>query len=117
GVVRMLKYPRIGFLDHPLAEVHPDQVLLEDVVIEHVLGGFTEVDDPLADRRRVNPVGHVLVVDGAGGVVVATDSADPAGNEMRVARILALHEDAVAAEDRGGAVTLSDLLLLEVKIG
>jgi hypothetical protein len=32
-------------------------------------------------------------------------------------RGLALHEDAVAAEDRRGAVTLDDLLLLEVDLG
>ena len=44
-------------------------------------------------------------------MVVAADPADPAGDEMGVARILALHEDAVAAEDRRGAVTLGDLLL------
>ena len=48
GVVRPLEHAGVGLLDHPLAEVHADQVLLEDVVVEHVLGGLAEVDDPLA---------------------------------------------------------------------
>ena len=117
GVVGPLEHARVGLLDHPLAVVHPDQVLLEDVVVEHVLGGLAEVDDPLAERRRVHAVGHVLVVDRAGRVVVAADPADPAGDEVRVARILALHEDAVAAEDRRRAVALGDGLLLEVDLG
>ena len=36
----------VGLLDHLLAEVDADQVVLEDVVVEHVLGGFAQVDDP-----------------------------------------------------------------------
>ena len=43
----------IGLAHHLLAEVDADQVLLEDVVVEHVLGGFAEVDDPLAEVRRL----------------------------------------------------------------
>ena len=117
GPVGLLQHARIGLGDHPLAVVHPDQVLLEDVVVEHVLGGLAEVDDPLAQVRRLHPVGHVLRVAGAGRVVVAADPADPAGDEVRVARVLALHEDRVAAEDRGGAVALGDDLLLEVDLG
>ena len=117
GVVGLLEHPRVGLLDHPLAVVHPDQVLLEDVVVEHVLRGLAEVDDPLAEVRRRDAVGHVLVVDRAGRVVVAADAADPAGDEVRVARVLALHEQAVAAEDRRGAVALANLLLLEVDRG
>src|SRR6185437_6762629 len=93
-----------------------DQVLLEDVVIEHVLGRFAEIDNPLAKMRRPDPVGHVLVVNRAGGVVVAADPADTTGNEMRVARVLAFHEDAVATEDRRGAVAFDDTLLLEVDL-
>src|SRR3954451_2197858 len=73
--------------------------------------------DPLAEVRRLDPVGHVLRVTRAGGVVVATDAADPAGDEVRVARILALHEDRVAAEDRRRAVALDDLAVLEVDLG
>ena len=117
GVVGLLQHARVGLGHHPLAEVHPDQVLLEDVVVEHVLRGLAQVDDPLAQVRRPDAVGHVLVVDRAGGVVVAADPADPAGNEVRVARVLALHEDAVAAEDRRGAVALRDPLGLEVDLG
>ena len=99
----------IGLLDHLLAEVDADQVVLEDVVVEHVLGRFAEVDDPLGQRRRPDAERHVLRVGGAGGVVVAADAADAAGDEVGVARVLALHEDAVAAEDRRGAVALGDL--------
>jgi hypothetical protein len=98
----------IGLLDHLLAEIDADQVVLEDVVIEHVLGGFAEVDDPLGHRRRLDAERHVLRIGGAGGVVVAADAADAAGDEVGVARILALHEDAVAAKDRRGAVALGD---------
>ena len=116
GAVGQLEDARVGLGDHLLAVVDPDQVLLEDVVVEHVLGGLAEVDDPLAEVRRAHPVGHVLVVDRAGGVVVAADPADPAGDEVRVARVLALHEDRVAAEDRRGAVALGDLLLPEVDL-
>ena len=103
GAVRLLQYAGVGLGDHLLAVVHADQVLLEDVVVEHVLGGLAEVDDPLADVRRLHPVRHVLAVAGTGRMVVATDTADPAGDEVRVPRILALHEDRIAAEDRGGA--------------
>ena len=117
GVVGHLQHAGVGLGHHPLAEVHPDQVLLEDVVVEHVLRGLAQVDDPLAQVRRADPVGHVLVVDRAGRVVVTADPADPAGDEVRVPGVLALHEDAVAAEDRRGAVALRDPLGLEVDLG
>jgi hypothetical protein len=114
--LRLLEDGRIGLLHHLLAEVDPDQVVLEDVVVEHVLGGLAEVEDPLAQRRRLDPERHVLRVDGAGGVVVAADPADAAGDEVRVARVLAFHEDAVAAEDVGAAVALRHLAVLEVDL-
>ena len=114
GVVRLVEHTGVGLLDHPFAVVHPDQVLLEDVVVEHVLRGLAEVDDPLGEVGRSDAVGHVLVVDRAGRVVVTADSADAAGDEVRVARVLALHEQAVATEDRRGAVALAHLLGLEV---
>ena len=107
----------VGLLDHLLAEIDADQVVLVEVVVEHVLGGLAEVDDPLGDRRRLDAVGHVLGVDRAGRVIVAADAADPAGDEMRVARVLALHEDAVAAEDRRGGVALGDDPVGEVDLG
>jgi hypothetical protein len=47
-------------------------------------------------------------------MVVAADVADPAGDEVGVAWMLALHEDAVAAEDRRRAVVLANLFVLEV---
>ncbi len=106
GAVRLLEHAGVGLGDHLLAEVDPDQVLLEDVVVEHVLGGLAEVDDLLAERRRVDAVGHVLRVARAGGVVVAADAADATRDEVGVARVLALHEDAVATEDRRRAVAL-----------
>ena len=57
GVLRLGQHARIGLGDHLLAEVHADQVLLEDVVVEHVFRGFTEVDrathpGAAAARRR-----------------------------------------------------------------
>ena len=70
-----------------------------------------------AMRGRSHAEGHVLRVAGAGGVVVAADAADAAGDEVGVARVLALHEDAVAAEDRRGAVALGDLAVGEVDLG
>ena len=115
--LRLVPHAGIGLLDHLLAEVDADQVVLEDVVVEHVLGGFAEIDDPLGEGRRPDAEGHVLRIGRAGGVVVAADAADAAGDEMGVARIFALHEDAVAAEDRRGAVALGDLAVLEIDLG
>ncbi len=50
-------------------------------------------------------------------MVVATDPADSAGNEVGIARIFVLHEDAVASENRGGAVALDDFSVREVNLG
>ncbi len=116
-MLRLLPQAGVGFLHHLLAEIDADQVVLKDVVVEHVLGGFAEVDDPLGEGRRLDAEGHVLSVAGAGGVVVAADSADAAGDEVGVARIFALHEDAVSAKDGRGAVALGHLLVLEVDFG
>ena len=117
GVLRLGEHTRIGLGDHLLAVVHADQVLLEDVVIEHVLGGFAEVDQPLAEMRRTYTVCHVLGVDRARAVIVTADAADTAGDEVRVAWILALHEYGVAAEDRRRAVAFDDLAIVEVDLG
>ena len=116
GAVGLLEDAGVGLGDHLLAVVHPDQVLLEDVVVEHVLGRLAEVDDPLTQVRGPHAVGHLLRVAGAHGVVVAADPADAAGDEVGVAGVLALHEDAVAAEDRRGALALDDLALAEVDL-
>ena len=113
---RLLPDAGVGLAHHLLAVIDADQVLLEDVVIEHELGGLAEVDHPLAQVRRRHAVRHVLRVAGAGGVVVSADSADAARDEVRVAGILSLHEDAVSAEDRRCAVALGDDALLEVDL-
>ena len=114
---RFRPHPGIGFLHHLLAEVHADQVVLKDIVVEHVLGGFAEVDDPLGHGRRTNAERHVLRISRAGRVVVAADAADAAGDEVGVARILPLHENAVAAEDRRSAVALRHLAVGKIDLG
>src|SRR5579885_827136 len=48
GLIRQLKHARIGFLHHLLAVVNGDQVLLEDIMVEHVLRRFTQVEYPLS---------------------------------------------------------------------
>src|SRR5262249_3382656 len=53
----------------------------------------------------------------AGGVVVPADAADAAGDEVRIARVLALHEHRVAAEDRRGALALHHLVVVEIDLG
>jgi hypothetical protein len=112
-----LEHAWVRLPDHLLAEVHSDEVLLKDVVVEHVLGSFAEVDDPLAEMRRFDAVGHVLRIARARGVVVPADATDPTRDEVGVARVLALHEDGVAAEDRRRRVAFSDGSLLEVDLG
>src|SRR5271156_4239068 len=104
----------ICLLNHLLAEVDADQVVLKDVVVEHVLGSLAEIDNPFSDGRRFYSKRHVLRIGGASGMVVAADAADAAGNEVRIARILTLHENAVAAKDRRSTVTLSNLPLAEI---
>ncbi len=85
-------------------------------MIEHVLRGFSEVGDPLSHVRGPNPESHILGVNRAGRVIVATNAADPAGNEMRVARIFPLHEYAVAAKNGRGAVTLGNFPVIKVDL-
>ena len=84
GRVGAFEHAGVGLRDHPLAVVDADQVLLEDVVVEHVLGGLAEVDHPLAEVRRTHAVRHVLRVHRARRVVVTADAADPARDEVRV---------------------------------
>ncbi len=115
-VLRPRQHGRVGLPDHRLAEVHEHQVVLEDRVVEQVLGGLAEVDDPLGHLRGLDPVGHVLRVHRADGVVVPADPADAAGDEAGVARVLALHEHRVAAEQRRRAVALGDDLVGEVDL-
>ena len=88
GLYRLLPDAGVGLLHHLFAEVHADQVVLEDVVVEHVLGGFAQVDDPFGNRGRLHSERHVLRIGGAGGVIVTADAADAAGDEVSVAGIL-----------------------------
>ena len=48
----LARTPGIGLLHHLLAEIDADQVVLEDIVVEHVLGGFAEIDDPFGHVRE-----------------------------------------------------------------
>src|SRR5262249_39556112 len=73
-----------------------------------------EVDDPFGERWRLDAVRHVLRVHRAGRMIVAADAADATRDEVRVARILPLHEHAVAAEHRRRAVAFRDFTVLEV---
>jgi hypothetical protein len=65
---------------------------------------------------RANAEGHVLSIGRAGGVIIAADAANAAGDEVGVARIFALHEDAVAAKDGGGAVALGHAAIFEIDL-
>src|SRR6202008_3482398 len=95
---------------------HTDQVVLENIMVEHVLGSFAKVYDPLGDRRRADSERHVLRVRSAGGVVIAANPANAAGDEMGVARVLSLHENAIAAEDRRRAMTFGYLAVVEIDL-
>ena len=55
GVVRLLQHRGIGLGDHLFAVIDPDEILLEDVVVEHVLRSLAEVDDPLTDMSEASP--------------------------------------------------------------
>src|SRR4030095_10443086 len=107
----------VCFLDHLLTKVDADQVVLKDVVVEHVLCSFTEVDDPLSHCRRPYVERHVLCVGGAGRVIVSADAADSAGNEVSVTRILTLHENAVTAKDGRSRITFGNLAIGEINFG
>ena len=49
GLFSLLPDAGVSLLDHLLAEVDPDQVVLKNVVVEHVFGGFAEIDDPFSE--------------------------------------------------------------------
>ena len=89
----------ICFPHHLFAEINPDQIVLKNVVVEHVLGRFAEINDPLGNRRWLYPVCHILRIHGAGRVVVSANPADAACDKMGVSRIFIFHKDAVAPED------------------
>ena len=113
----LLEQARVGLLDHLLGVVHVRHAVVVDRVVEHEVGGLGEVERVVAERRRLHPVGHVLVQARARAVVVTADAADAAGDEVRVPRIDPLHEDVEAAEDHRRAVALEHLLVGEVDLG
>src|SRR5689334_7064606 len=98
-MLRFLPDARIGLTHHPFAEIDAHEIFLEDIVIEHIFRSFPKIDDPFTEVRRPYAVGHVLVVNRAGRMVVAADPANAAGYEMSVARILVFYEHAVAAKN------------------
>src|SRR5262249_721331 len=89
----------ICFPHHLLAEIHADQVVLKNVVVEHVFRSFAEVHDALGYWRWTNSKSHGLRVSRTGCVIVATDAADAARDEVGVTRILAFHENGITAKD------------------
>ncbi len=107
----------VRFLYHLLAEVHSHQIVLKYVVVEHILGGLAEIHDPFGDVGRPDSESHVLRIRRTRRMVIAANSANATGNEMRVARVLALHENAVAAENRRGAVAFGHAAVFKVDLG
>ncbi len=108
GRLGLVEHGRVGLADHLFAEVDPHQIVLIEVVVEHVLGRLSEVHAPLGDVRRLHAEGHVLRVHRARRVVVATNPTNAAGDEVRVAWIFPLHEHGVTAKDRRRALALDD---------
>src|SRR5436309_366300 len=86
GLICPLKHTRVRFFHHLLAEINADQVFLEDVVVEHILCCFTQIYNPLTKCWGLYSIGHILSIDRAGCVVVATYSADSACNEVGIPR-------------------------------
>ena len=113
----LLQERRVRLLHHLLAEVHVRHAVVEDRVVEHVVGRLREVEREIAERRRLDAVGHVLVEARAGAVVVTADAADATGDEVRVPWVDPLHEDVEPAEDHRGRVALVHLLVREVDLG
>jgi hypothetical protein len=100
GGLRLLPNARVCLLDHLLAEINPDEIVLEDIVVKHVFGRLAKINDPLGNGWWPDPERHVLGVRCTGRMVVAANATDATGDKMCVTRILALHENAVATEDR-----------------
>ena len=109
-ILALARTLRIRFFDHLLAEIDANQIVLEDIVVEHVFGGFAEIDDPFRDIRRPDSERHILRIGGARGMVIAADAADAAGDKVSVARVFPFHENAVPTKDGGRAMALGNLL-------
>src|SRR6266568_2672104 len=105
GLIGLFKHAGIGLLYHLLTIVNGNQILLEDVVIEHVLCRFAQVENPLAQGWRLDAISHILSIDRAGGMVITADTTDAAGDKVGIAWVFALHEEAIAAEERTGQKT------------
>ena len=116
SVLGRLEQRRVGLLDHLLAEVDVRHAVVEDRVVEHEVGRLGQVVGVVAELRRLDAVGHVLVQARAGAVIVTADATDAARDEVGVARVDALHEDVEAAEHHRGAVALEHLLVGEVDL-
>ena len=114
--LRLLPYTWVSFANHLFAKIHADEIVLKDAVVEHVLRRLAEIDNPFTQRRCFDPISHVLRVNRASRMVVAANTANTAGNKMRISRILVLHEDGIAAKDRGRAVTFRHSLLFEIDL-
>src|SRR5260370_23586791 len=79
---------RIGFAHHYFAEIDADQIVLENVVIEHVLRCLTQVNNPLRHCWRFYPVCHILGVNSAKDVSITTYPTNPASDAMAVPAVL-----------------------------
>ena len=49
-------------------------------------------------------------------MVISADAANATGDEVRVPRVFASHEDAVAAKDGRGAITFDDFAVVEINL-
>ena len=100
GPLGLREHAGIGLSNHPLTEIDADEIVLKEVVVEHVLGRFAEVDDPVSKRWWVDAECHVLRVASTRCMIVAADPTDAARDEVGVARVLAAHKYGIAAENR-----------------
>src|SRR6201987_3690921 len=78
GFLSFGEHAWIRLLHHLLAKVHAHQVVLENIVVEHVLSGFAKIYDPLGDCRRTDSESHVLGIRGTCGVVISANPANAA---------------------------------------
>ncbi len=62
-IIGLFEYGRIGLFHHLLTIVNADQILLEDIVVEHVFRCLTQINNPFSEGWRFDAVGHVLGID------------------------------------------------------
>src|SRR5689334_12413698 len=109
-----LKHTRIGFFYHLFAIVNSNQVLLKDVVIKHVLRSLPKIEYPLTKRGRLYAISHILCIDRTGCMIVPANTADAAGDEVGITRVLSLHEYAISSKNRRGTMAFRDFSVFEV---